>query len=242
MAQRAGIALSRLAYDADFSITQVDGAPEPPTFSPPVHHKLVDGHTIKYILDTFKRSVGFDTRLLDNKFIVCHPISILREQRRALRRATDRHSHLYSWTEAYSGSIPSKVYVDLLFIDLTPGQIASQAVRGFFEDRKWGNKSLTRVRDSQSIVLDHVATLSVREVIDRLISPWSRKFDRIGVFQHEGTLDQSFIEDLKAEFPQTPIDWLTLDDLSYGAAIKVHRLGVLDSIYPYEKVCLFRQV
>jgi hypothetical protein len=241
MAQRAGIALSCLAYDAEFSITRVDGAPEPPTFSSPVHHKLVDGHTIKDIVDTFKRSVGFDTKPRDNGFVVSLPIAASHEQHSAFGRATGHltPNHFDCWANkcGISASIEGKV--NMLFIDLTPGQIAAQVSNGCFENQIFSYRMIFQgMSSTRYIILGDVPTLSAQSVIDRLITPLLnaplRRLNQIGIFRPDGAYPDLSLGDIKAKFPDTLIDWVTLDDVSYGAAAIMHRKNALDSIDAYE--------
>jgi hypothetical protein len=234
MAQRAGIALSSPAYDADFSITRVDGAPGPPIFSPPVPYKLVDIHTIKDVIDTFEGAVGFDTSLRDNGFVVSLPTATSLEQHDAVGETTENGtcSHFHAWVNACGSSISNEEDAYMLFIDLTPGQVASEGAYGYFKNQKWDYKlTFQGIESSNYIVVGDAATLSVQGVLDRLVTPLrlsSRKIDRIGIFRPGGAFSELFLEELRAKLPETLINWVTLDDLSYGAAVVMHSERMLD--------------
>jgi hypothetical protein len=86
--------------------------------------------------------------------------------------------------------------------------------------------------------LGDVSTLSVQDLIDKLIVPLlppSKTFYRIGILRPDEAFSNLSLEDIKEKFPGTPIDWVTLDDLSYGAAVVMHRERVTDFVHPYER-------
>lgn len=238
MAQRAGIALSRLAYDADFSIIRIDGAPGRARLSPPARHRLDDGHTTKDILNTFKRSVEFDTRPCDNGFMVSFPIAASEEQRNALNMATRYRAcdHLHAWANRFTKGALSRGGIDILLIDLTPGQVASRVSRGCVDSQRWIYQVLLNSEVFYNdVILNDVIISTVDDVVDKLITPIvppSRKLDRIGVFRAPEAPLCLLLEDLRARFPGTLVDWVTLNELSYGAALAMHRIETLDTVAP----------
>ncbi|PVF99030.1 hypothetical protein CPB86DRAFT_316951 [Serendipita vermifera] len=181
MTQRAGIALGRLTYDSDFSITRVDHEPNL-TFSPPVRHKLVDGHTVKDIINTFHDVVGFDAKSEYNGFMVSIPISASSEQYDAFINANNCLSddHFHVW------------------------------VNGHIQDAQQCDEEL------------NIDLSSIGDVYDKLvvpIVPAGVKLHQIGILRPEGAFPDICATDLESKFPDTPVKWLTLDDLSYGTAV-----------------------
>ncbi|PVF99033.1 hypothetical protein CPB86DRAFT_704052 [Serendipita vermifera] len=233
MALRAGIALSRIASDADFSITRVDGAPGLATYSSPTHHKLSNGDTVKDILNTFNETVGFDTKPFDNGFAVAYPISASAEQRRVFYEETlYSHDHFHAWANKHANRVKKhQRNVNFLFIDLTPGQVASKLSNGNTDERLLLNSEVFY----NDVILNDVIISTVDDVVDKLITPIvppSRKLDRIGVFRAPGAPICLSLEGLRAIFLGTLVDWVTLNELSYGAAFTVHRIETLDTVEP----------
>jgi hypothetical protein len=169
MIQRAGIALGRLSYDSEFSITRVDHNPDP-TFLPSTNHRLVDSHTVEDIIDIFKQLVGFDTKREFNGFEVSIPISATPEQQKAFSDINRFHSsdHLQAWANLCAQLRPLyEIDIDLLFIDLTPGQVASKIASGSFNVWGWVHQS----GEDAHINLGDVKSLSTHEIYDKLVAP-----------------------------------------------------------------------
>jgi hypothetical protein len=233
MTQRAGIALSRLAYDADYSITRMNYN-HCAVFSPPIHHKLVDGYSVDEILNIFDNIVEFDTKLGDNGFAVSIPISASIEQRRAFYDANHSrlNDHFHTWAYKYvaESTLEYTEYkgdVNLLFIDLTPGQVASKLVNGSISKQRWHYSQDGEVY----ICLDEdFVALNTQDVYDKLVKsivPTETRLDRVGILRPEGAFPGVSIIDLEYKFTHFPVEWVTLDDLSYGAALVMSREPLL---------------
>jgi hypothetical protein len=231
MAQRAGIALGRLADDAEFSITQVDGAPGPASFSSPIHDKLTEGSTIKGIIDHFNRSVNFDAKLVNNGFAISFPILTSFEQRKAFREANRQqpvHDHFHAWAVWHAKYAPNQKDVTLLFIDLTPGQVASAIDQGSIQNGKWA----CDFRGIQQDKMGRIRRLTTQDVIEKLVTPLARRWGklyRVGILRPKGAFPKISATGLEARFSDTVVDWLTLDDLSHGAAIVMHHEWIITS-------------
>jgi hypothetical protein len=232
--QLTGIALSRLAHDAEFAITrvdkQVDHNPDP-TFSPTTHHKLVDGHTIDEVMNIFHDAVGFDEKLEDDRFQVSLPISFSLEQWRAFSRAChDRLCHhLAAWITLYTRNTSHwKRIVDILFIDLTPGQIASQVVKAMRDSHGW-----TWVNIGTMTLLNRdVDSLNIDDVYERFFRPTTMspniELQYIVVLRPEGTFPNISARDLETKFPNLCVECVTLDDISRGAALMMESRRTMD--------------
>jgi hypothetical protein len=230
MIQRAGIALSRLAYDAEFAITQVD-RDSSPTFLPSTHHRLFDSHTVDDIVNTFHGTVGFDGKLDFNGFTVSLPIGASSEQRVAFSSANNHRwcTHFEAWANSYAQSVTeSRIYAYILFIDLTPGQVASEALYGGIEDGRW-----IPIRDDTSnarLGTDIIESLSIDDVYSRLVRPIVHrnvKLYQVGILRPEGAFPDLSAKDMEDRFPSTPVQWVTLEQVSYGAAIIMNREHIL---------------
>ncbi|PVF91837.1 hypothetical protein CPB86DRAFT_270594 [Serendipita vermifera] len=227
MIQRAGIALSRLVYDADFSITRVNYDPSPafPTFAAPTHHKLTDAHTVKNILEAFKDTIGFNAKLEYNGFLVSFPIGSSPEQSKAIYDTNDYRAcdHFYAWATLRGLDVKKdEMGVNLLFIDLTPGQVASKLMTGNLKPSYWSS-----TRSSYGhIRLGDTTLLSVPDIYDKLVAPVISsevKVYRVGILHPKGGLPGISNAEIEALFVEIPVDWVTLDELSHGAAFVMTR-------------------
>jgi hypothetical protein len=222
MAQRAGVALSCLANNAPFSITRVDGAPAAGTFSPSTQHNL-DQSSVRDAMGTITRSVGFDTAPVDNDFAITFPIGVSEEQEKAFGGTNIySHDHSMAFLNAYASSASDEDDVDGLFIDLTPGQVAAKLASGGVRDGKWYFKG-TFVRP---VVLGDVKDLSLQTVMDKLVTPVAPNYMQlycVGILRPESAFPNISSSDLEARFPDTPVKWVSLDNLSHGAALFMHR-------------------
>jgi hypothetical protein len=239
MIQLAGIALGRFAYDADFVITrvnkQVDHDPDP-NFLPPTHHKIVDGHTVDDIVNIFHNTVGFDARLDSNGFTVSFPLRASREQSTAFRDAIvgagHASNHFGAWFATYTKNAPnSEEIFHLLFVDLTPGQITSLVViNGRIKNQRLAPRytdNSTRLRMSEC-----PDSSNIDELYDRLVGsivPREINLHLVCILRPEGSFPDLSNTDLESKFPGIPVQWVTLDDISYGAALQMNRESVTSS-------------
>ncbi|PVF91838.1 hypothetical protein CPB86DRAFT_791756 [Serendipita vermifera] len=200
MIQRAGIALSCLAYDAEFSITRLDYDPGP-IFAAPTHHKLSDSHTY-------------------NGFLVSIPIGSSPEQRVAFFNANHFRSwdHFHVWSHLHVSNMKKdNRQINLLFIDLTPGQVASTLANGSLSPFGWG---YTVIGDG-STSLEDVILLSTQDIYEKIVTPVvlsGVKVHRVGILHPKGVLPGISNAEVESLFVDTLVDWVTLDDLSHAAA------------------------
>jgi len=230
MAQRAGVALSRLEENAPFSVTRVDGAPSEKNFFPPVEHKL-DGNTVEKITSTVTRLVGFDTTLTDNGFAISYPISLSAEQRAGFKHPS--HDHFMAFANGYDFSAimseKSDGGFDVLFIDLTPGQVAAKLAPGGL----WGDHWSFKWPGGGQTILGDAGELSPQDIVDKLITPTiatSPLVNLIGIFRPDG-LSAELSAILESQFPNTKVTWVSLADLSHGAAVVMHRQDTIHTEY-----------
>ncbi|PVF92265.1 hypothetical protein CPB86DRAFT_819779 [Serendipita vermifera] len=217
-----GIALGRLAYDADFCIVQIpfDGDRSP--VSPAVRHKLVNAPTVEDILDRFDELVEPDTKGGLRGFRLSLPISTSPEQWKAFREAMFIHGcvidHCWGWIES---QFPEQfeLYYSFLFIDLTPGQVASCSRQ---KSRYWPSEPTM----NGYTTLDDISSLSTRTVYDRLVKsivPSSIQLDYIGILRPEGAFPDISTTELESMFPNGRVTWLTLDNIAHGTAVTMSK-------------------
>jgi hypothetical protein len=232
MAQRAGIALGRIAPQADFSMTKVDGAPAPPTYSTPTRHKLTDETDVKDIINTFDAAVGFDTKPFDNGFAIAYPISASSDQRQAFYKDNlYSHDHFHAWVNKHANRVGKEQRnVNFLFIDLTPGQVASKLCNGNTDSKRW----TYNFKGDQFTNLGEVESLTAQDLVDKLVP--QRKINRVAILRPEGAFPELSSADVEAKFPDIPLKWVTLDVISRGAAFIMHEQETLadESEYNYE--------
>lgn len=222
MAQRAGVALSRIAKGATITITRVDGAPYEPYYFKPVEHNVESGDPAEITAEVATK-VGFDTTLTDNGFLIAYPISITDEKRGEFKDPS--HDHFMAFVNGYdfSAIVSKKGSKDLeaLFIDLTPGQVASQLWPGGVWTGHWTFKW----PGGSTTILNDAGDLTPQDVVDKLIKPTIGKsslVDLVGILRPEGESPE-ILSVLEAQFPNTVFKWVTLTELSHGAAIIMHR-------------------
>jgi hypothetical protein len=224
MIKRAGIALGRLTYDSEFSITQIDrGFGFGPTFLPPTHHKLVDGHSVDEIFDIFHDTIGVDAKIGDNELVVSYPIVASHEQARALSRLADSrpvYDHFFAWLNAYAYNYPKdEKGINVLFVDLTPGQVASKAtMNANIRKQKWFHL-FHKLYTHQCGDDDSLSTHELFDKLVRSVQYSGRELNLVGILRPEGAFPDLSNTDIESKFPGVPVKWVTLDDISYGAAI-----------------------
>ncbi|CAG8769177.1 17514_t:CDS:1, partial [Acaulospora colombiana] len=223
MAQRAGIALGRIADNAPFVITRIDGAPHPPTIAEPVEHQL-DGHSVAEMMATFQHAISFTTTSVDNGFAITYPLTLSKEERDALIDANDSnaHDHFHSFANDYTfhHSTATKQLRGhrVLFIDLTPGQVAASLCVGALNSGSWFYNS----RKRKDIIIGNIENLTTQDVVDKLINPTkgnSASLNCIGILRPEGAFPNVSRSELEAHFPDTLVKWVSLVDLSRGIAM-----------------------
>jgi hypothetical protein len=227
MAQRAGIALSRVADNAPFVVTRVDGAPHPATVADPVEHKL-EGLSVPEMMSTFERAVGFTTTSIDNGFAITYPLMLPEEQRKPLEDAnrfkTFGHFHAFAnyYAQHHSSTTKQERDLQVLFIDLTPGQVAAKMSIGSFHSTNWYYSGGSQGKE---IALGNVDYMTTQDVVNKLINPTIGKsgtLNCIGILRPEGAFPDVSSSDLEAKFPDTLIKWVSLADLSHGIAMVMH--------------------
>ncbi|PVF91834.1 hypothetical protein CPB86DRAFT_802516 [Serendipita vermifera] len=205
-------------------MTRLDYDPGP-IFATPTHHKLSDSHTVKDILETFNNIVGFDAKLEYNGFLVSIPIGSSPEQRSAFYDANYFRScdHFHVWANLHASNVKKcEGSASLLFIDLTPGQVASKLATGSLTPSGWGYHLI----DDRDTSLGDVSLLSTQDIWDKLVTPVVSsgvKVHRVGILRPEGVLPGIPNAEVEALFVDTPVDWVTLDGLSRGAAFVMTR-------------------
>ncbi|PVF92367.1 hypothetical protein CPB86DRAFT_791214 [Serendipita vermifera] len=243
MASRAGIALSRLAYDAQFTLTRVDGAPGPAVFSSPqTPHTLSEAQTIKDMTNAFERVIDFDVTERDNGYTITYPLAANKDQRDGFNKAKlYSHDHFHAWANGvgYGGwnDGKEKWNVYFLFVDVTPGQVAAKCVYGNTSKRGWtynfGDKSAILSEEEQAGVESWTAQDVYDKLVQPLLPPNNKKLSLVGILRPEGTLPNLDASELESKLNGVPLRWVQLNDLSYGAAVIMNCQAIYDSDIDY---------
>ncbi|PVF92718.1 hypothetical protein CPB86DRAFT_165212, partial [Serendipita vermifera] len=230
MASRAGIALSRLTYDAQFAITRVDGFPGPAVFRPPTIHTLSETYTIKDMMDTFESIIDFDLTEDENRYTITFPIAANPEQRKAIQHAKSfSHDHFYAWVNGVGWNDWKEKHDGyLLFIDLTPGQVAANRVYGNVGYSEWSysrmsNKLAILSEEEQEDVESWIAQDVLHKLIKSVLPSNNEKFALVGILRPEGSLPNLSTSELESMLNDAHVQWIQLTDLSYGAATFINR-------------------
>ncbi|KIM25476.1 hypothetical protein M408DRAFT_331218 [Serendipita vermifera MAFF 305830] len=222
MAQRAGVALSRISENAPISIARVDGAPFEEYFFTPVARKL-EKHTVTAITDTVKSQLGFDTTLTDNGFLFSYPMALSEVQRKEFKYPS--HDHFMSFLNGYDFSAIKAKHgendLEAALVDLTPGQLAAKMAPGGI----WSGHWTFKWPGGGETVLEDAGDLSPQEILDRLIKPTletATQVHVIGIYRPDGP-SAEITSLLEAQYPNTTIAWVSLADIAHGAAVVMHR-------------------
>ncbi|PVF92275.1 hypothetical protein CPB86DRAFT_791321 [Serendipita vermifera] len=235
MASRAGIALSRLTYNAQFAITRVDGYPGPAVFCSPTTHTLSEAHRIKDMIEAFERVIDFDLALDENAYTIAYPIASNPEQREGLHNAKlYSHDHFHAWANGIGGykDEEGKRDVWLLFVDLTPGQVASKVHHGSLNSWGWsysttGAKAAILNEEEQQDVEGWTAQDVYDKLVRSVLPPDNKKFEQVGILCPEGSLPNLSASELESMLDSVPIKWMQLTDISYGAAMFMNRQALV---------------
>ncbi|PVF92714.1 hypothetical protein CPB86DRAFT_801802 [Serendipita vermifera] len=231
MPSLAGIALSRLAYDAQFTITQLDGFPGTGVSRPPTIHTLSEAHTIKDMIDAFDGIIDFDLTDDDNGYNIAFPIAATPEQREGIRKAKlYSYNHFHAWAnwigEYNDGKGKRDVY--LLFVDWTPGQVAAKVGYGNLNSWGWsynliGSKSVILSEEEQQGAESWTAQDVYDKLVKLLLPPNNKRLELVGILRPEGSLPNLSASELGSMFNSVPVKWIQLTDISHGAAVVINR-------------------
>ncbi|PVF92269.1 hypothetical protein CPB86DRAFT_802170 [Serendipita vermifera] len=249
MASRAGIALSRLTYDAQFAITRVDGYPGPAVFCSPTIHTLSEAHTIKDMMNAFECIIDFDLTNDENGYSIAFPIAANPEQREGIHSAKlYSYDHFHAWANGIGGYNEGETKRDvyLLFVDLTPGQVAAKVGYGNLNSWGWsynliGSKSVILSEEEQRGAEIWTAQDVYNKLVKSLLPPNNKRLERVGILRPEGSLSNLSASELESMFNSVPIKWIQLTDISYGAAVVMNRItlanGKTITIIPASAYC-----
>ncbi|PVF92270.1 hypothetical protein CPB86DRAFT_197224 [Serendipita vermifera] len=232
MASRAGIALGRLAYDAQFAITRVDGYPGPAIFCSPTTHTLSEAHTIKDMIEAFELVIDFDLTHDENGYAIAYPIASNFDQCKGVQNAKlYSHDHFHAWANEVGHSVcndgESKQDVYLLFVDLTPGQVASKVHYGNMYSWGWrynwpGTKAIVLSEEEQQGTESWTSQDVFDKLVKSILPPHDKKLELVGILRPQGSFPNLSAFELGSMFNSVPIKWIQLTDISYGTAMLMH--------------------
>lgn len=224
----AGVALERIEEGAPFFCTRFsDGNGHlyiirPFVPSPPTEHRLSVTRPKKFI-SSISKEIGLRLCPPNETFILSYPIAIPPEQWVAVGAAGRKfHDHCTAFLSGCEFDIAkTEDIVECLFIDLTPGQVASLVKRGIIDQGQWEFRE-----DGGKIVLGDIDRLSAHEVFEKLVDPIVSKLSAllcVGILRPDGAFPELSSIRVELQFVNTPVKWLSLADLSYGSAVSMHR-------------------
>ncbi|PVF92274.1 hypothetical protein CPB86DRAFT_791320, partial [Serendipita vermifera] len=129
------------------------------------------------------------------------------------------HDHFHAWLHGLNGHF--------LFVDLTPGQIASKFGYKDTSIGNWtykcvGTKSLILNEEQQQDVEGWTAQDIYNKLVKPLLSPPKKKLDLVGILIPEGIVSNLSSSEIEKELSGVPVRWVHLNDLSYGAVVSMN--------------------
>ncbi|CAG8744236.1 7963_t:CDS:1, partial [Acaulospora colombiana] len=193
-------------------------------FSSPTIHTLPEAYTLKDMTDSFERVIDFDLTYNQNAYTIAYPVAANQHQQELLSKGFPcSHDHLCAWANGCTYISMKKGDVGVLLVDLTPGQIAAK--------QAWGNAFIGwmyNVEAGKSVILSEEQQQDVddwtsQDVFDKLVRhvlpPSDRKLELVGFLRPEGALPNLSASELESTFNGTPVKWIQLIDIAYGAAV-----------------------
>jgi hypothetical protein len=212
MPESAGIALSCIAAEPPFFCTTVKcSTPYHSTFRTPTKH-LSKGNTIINLLSS-------NGRPMDGVIAISYPIALCHKQYKNPYQNYDfTYDHCTAFLKGCWFNVKEKIdTAQCLFLDLTPGQVAAKLVLGKINNGIWQDSG----KDAVLTVLGKADELSVEDVINKLVLPTVSNLDAvqcIGILRPEKSFPNISSWDLSFHFPDIPLMWLSVAELSYGSA------------------------
>ncbi|PVF98580.1 hypothetical protein CPB86DRAFT_797211 [Serendipita vermifera] len=226
----AGIAVGRVAENAPFCCTRFTGSERRYLFdfavtfnpSPPTEHML-SSDVPEEIVDSILTKANLRTVARKKAFTLSYPITTPQAHQVAFEVADQHaHDHCTAFLSACEfGVVSSEGVVEMMFIDLTPGQVAAVVMQGVINEGRWISKKVRK-----KVTLGSVDKLSIQKVVDEIITPlapdWSN-LQCVGILRPEGAFPELLPIKMELQFINIPVRWLSLADLSYGSAMLLYR-------------------
>jgi hypothetical protein len=219
----AGIALSRVAGDAPLALALASGTHSNPEFKESKTYKM-QGQTIDDIVPTLS---GIPDLAMKSPIRLSVPIALKGIIKQSVEksasssigsdvRCTDHCVAIIHLNDG-SATLTDGKERNILFVDITPGQTAAKLAHTEKDDNDWVMFQdeltvLERTADSQP---------SAEEVVEALVKPTvnaSQTLHKIYLYNADDSTSDDISSTLQSLFPQTPIVWVTLADISRGAA------------------------
>jgi hypothetical protein len=229
----AGIALGSITEGAPLVCTRFEGADhnnrwsyKPFIPSPPTEHRL-HGSNCGDIVNSISTETCLEYVADPKAFTWSYPIATTEAQRVAFEAADEHsHDHCTAFLSACSfGALNSQDVVEVLFIDLTPGQVAAMVMRGAnYYGGQWTSK-----KPGKKIVLGEIEKLSIEKFDElvALVAPNLPTLQCVAVLRPEGAFPELLSIKVELKFINIPFKWVSLADLSCGSAMLLyHRLGL----------------
>jgi hypothetical protein len=155
-------------------------------------------------------------------FTSSYPIATTEARRVAFEAADkDFHDHCDAFLSFCSfGDINSQDITEILFIDLTPSQVAAMVTRGTIYGGQWTSKE-----PGKKIVLGEIDKLSIEKFDElvALVAPNLPTLQCVAVLRPDGAFPELLSIKVELKFINIPFKWVSLSDLSYGSAMLLYR-------------------
>jgi hypothetical protein len=224
----AGIALGSIKEDSHFACTRFEGADRNNfwpfksfTPSPPTEHTL-HCSTPEDIVNSISRELDLEYMVDQKSFTWSYPIATTAAQRVAFDAADkNSHNHCDAFLSAcHFGDRNRQDSAEVLFIDLTPGQVAVMVMRGVIHSGQWTSKE-----PGKTVSLGELDGMSIEkfEEIVALVAPNLSILRCVAILRPEGAFPELLSIKVELKFINIPVQWLSLADLSYGSAMLLYR-------------------
>ncbi|PVF92715.1 hypothetical protein CPB86DRAFT_819406 [Serendipita vermifera] len=166
---------------------------------------------------------------VENGYAITYPIASNPVQRYGFEEVNGySYDHFYAWVHGFvydefnGGRCKQSGY--FLFVDLTPGQIASKFGYKDPSIRNWtcnylGTKSPILNEDQQQGLEGWTAQDVYDKLVKPLLPPPNKKLDLVGILLPEGTVPNFSSSEIEKELGGVPVRWVHLNDLWYGVVI-----------------------
>jgi hypothetical protein len=153
-------------------------------------------------------------------FALSYPIAATEAQSAVFKDANKgSHNHCTAILSACQFGINTQSVVEVLFIDLTPGQVTAMVMQGVIDQGKWSCE-----KEGAKVVLGNVDQMSAQKLDElvTLVAPNLSTVQCVAILRPEGAFPELLSIKVELNFVNIPVRWVYLADLSYGSAMRLH--------------------
>ncbi|PVF95816.1 hypothetical protein CPB86DRAFT_787602 [Serendipita vermifera] len=234
MSSYAGVALGQVAVDAPVCVTLVSGSLDDPVFTKSTTYQLQGANLSEDVPSTLSKIV--DEVAKDCPLELAIPLAFTHQQISTLNhlppiyRGYDTRyiiPHHKAIIRLYDdrGITNDSPQLNILYLDVTPGQLAATLVSTenstYYQNRLFMQRLTVLESDA-----DEQITMMIDDIMSQLVTPTvppSARLDKIYIFHASGKQSTELTYILHSTFPNSQLRWVTLSDVSRGAAISAQR-------------------